>query len=122
MNLYNYYNKPDELVGYMEATKSVPSIAYDHAFYVIRGPFSEGEDAIAKDPRLAELYAHHILKGRFEKAEDSIATDASASYHYSVNTLNRRFVEGEKAIAQSSYLMAKYQNKWGVDLSQYTEQ
>jgi len=31
MNLYNYYNKPEELTGYANRITTVPSIAYYHA-------------------------------------------------------------------------------------------
>jgi hypothetical protein len=46
--------------------------AYFYAKYVVKGPYPEGEDAIAKIGNYSYCYANHILKNRFPKGEHAI--------------------------------------------------
>lgn len=73
MNLYRYFNKPEELNGYEDRLTLVHNLAFSHANSEIRGRFPEGESAIAKDVRHSYIYAKHVLKGRFPAGESIIA-------------------------------------------------
>ena len=58
-----------------------PFLAYCYAAYVQKGPFPEGEDAIAKSVDTSLQYAKYVLKGRFLKGEPTIiAFNATGPY------------------------------------------
>lgn len=57
-------------------------IAYLYALKVIRGPFPEAEDSIAKLPKWAVKYARFVLRKRFAKAEDNISRHPEYCYEY----------------------------------------
>lgn len=109
MNLYTFYNKPEELDGYDNMLTTVPVLAYTHSREIQRR-FPEGEAAIAKDAHYSVLYAVHRLGSRFPAGEATIATDPSSSVDYARDVLNDRFPEGEAAIAttpQSAFFYAR---------------
>ncbi|MGZ8924356.1 MAG: hypothetical protein ACXW2E_00600 [Nitrososphaeraceae archaeon] len=70
MNLYQYYNKPNQLHGYQKAIITIPGMAYQYVKNVLKSPFPEGEDAIATSADYS--YARDVIKGKFEKGEDAI--------------------------------------------------
>ena len=97
-----------ELEDMIIAQKSAKS-AVDYAESVIKGPFKEAEDIIAKDPEASFLYAWWILKGRrFEKGEGAIAKDAASSHKYAMIILKGRFEDGEEAIANDPMAALNY--------------
>ncbi|MGZ8924623.1 MAG: hypothetical protein ACXW2E_01945, partial [Nitrososphaeraceae archaeon] len=87
MNLYSCFNKPDKLPGYDKQMYIVPEAAYYHAKNSLKGPFPEGENAIATSAVYSYSYATNVLKGRFEKGEDIIATNDEYSYLYAKEVL-----------------------------------
>ncbi|MGZ8924359.1 MAG: hypothetical protein ACXW2E_00615 [Nitrososphaeraceae archaeon] len=84
MNLYNYYNNPEQLQGYQTAIITMPDMAYYHANNVLKGPFPEGEKAIATNAEYSYSYAVHVLKGPFPKGEPAITNEPAYSYLYAL--------------------------------------
>ncbi|MGZ8924240.1 MAG: hypothetical protein ACXW2E_00020 [Nitrososphaeraceae archaeon] len=135
MNLYKYYNNPEQLYNYKICSASDPKLAYDYAtrynrpfpegedaiaksayfsyryaIDVLKGPFLKGEDRITTDANYSYLYAYYILKGPFKKGEDRIATDAQYSYLYAIHVLNGPFKKGEDAIATDRFYWDSYKH------------
>lgn len=76
--------------------------------YIIRKPWPEGEQILAKDPEYAVEYARlFYLPNRWPLGEKSIKTNAKYSYEYA-NLLGQRFPEGEPSIAQDPHYALKY--------------
>ena len=75
--------------------------AYNYAKDILKGPFPEGEKAIATNAHYSYYYAKDILKGPFPEGEKAIATNSQNAYYYAKNILKGPFPEGEKAIATS---------------------
>ncbi|MGZ5486718.1 MAG: hypothetical protein ACXWFB_12565 [Nitrososphaeraceae archaeon] len=75
MNLYKYYNNPEQLIAYEDRIKLVAEFAYSHANNEIGGPFPEGEAAIAKNASLSYRYARDVLEHPFPEGEKIISTD-----------------------------------------------
>ena len=59
-----------------------PFNAYEYARYVIKGPFPEGEAAIATDSYYAYVYAKNVIKVRFPEGEEAIAKDTRYAKKY----------------------------------------
>jgi len=122
MNLYKYFTRPEQLVGY-ENRFRVPSLAYELAEdgeitwkqaepYIMKDPWlayeyardvlerrwPKAEPYIMKDPESACMYAHHILKHRWPEAEPYIMKDPESAYWYAVRVLKRRWPEAEPNI------------------------
>lgn len=56
-------------------------LSYQFAENIVRGPFPEGEQAIAKDAYLSLQYAR-LIKKSFSLGESIIARDAAISFRY----------------------------------------
>jgi hypothetical protein len=54
LNLYQFHNQPQQLMGYADAAKKIPSVAWDMA----KSPAQkrELEHLWAKDPKYAKAY------------------------------------------------------------------
>lgn len=84
-------------------------LSYCYAFYVLNGPFPEGEPEIAKTAGWSWSYARNVLKGkRFELGEPAIAKNALISYEYA-ETINDRFPLGEPVIYMRSRIAKQYE-------------
>ncbi len=128
MNLYKLHDKPKSLHGYEERDNVVPELirkqidsgkpanaqqlkniasnpelVYWYAITIIKGRFTEGEQAIASDPNDAYLYAKYVIKGRFPEGEPAIASDPWYAYLYAKYVIKGRFPEGEKDILGSHH-------------------
>jgi hypothetical protein len=62
MNLFNLYNKPEEMDGY-ENRFCIPEVAYE--WCKENGRHEETEKYIATDPLWAYRYAHNVIKDRW---------------------------------------------------------
>ena len=67
---------------------NAPEWSYLYARTVLKGPFPQGEDAIATSAVWSYRYARDVLKGPFPQGEDAIATVAYWSYKYARDILN----------------------------------
>jgi hypothetical protein len=76
--------------------------SYSYAKDVIKGPFPQGEPAIARDPEYSFLYVKDVLKAPFPMGEPAISQTIYFSYHYASNVLKAPFPLGEPAISQST--------------------
>ena len=88
-----------------------PQEAFDYARYVIKGPFPEGEAAIATDTRWSYYYAREVIKGRWPSGEAAIAKDsqdAYYAYYYAKNVIKGRFPEAEESMAKDTKYAKKY--------------
>ena len=142
MNLYKFYKNPEELNGFSQRIYYVPQLAYEilindgyrgeknalekavsksakysleyarHVKRLYNRMFTEGEEAIAKDPWQSYLYAYTVLKGPFPKGEDAIAKDAENSYLYAVEILRGPFPKGEEAMKKEQGLWNEYIRKF----------
>jgi len=90
-----------------------PATSFNYANYVLKGPFSKGEDTLSKHSYYAFLYARDVLKSPFPKGEDAIATEAPFALSYAKNVLNDRFKKGEEVIIRSE--IENPDNDWGGD-------
>lgn len=78
------------------------------------------------DPRMAYQYAIHVRKGPFPEGEDAIAKDGQYALRYAVECLNKRFLKGEEAMKEylirnkgdggAFDLKSKYYKQFGVKL------
>ena len=59
-----------------------PELALRHATSVRKGPYPEGEDAIASNPKTALAYAVEVLRGPFPKGEPAIESDPDTDFQY----------------------------------------
>ena len=87
---------------------NAPDWAYWYAIYVLKGPFAQGEDAIATSADWSYRYAKSVLKGPFVQGEDAIATSAVWSYWYARDVLKGPFAKGEDVIATSAQWSYRY--------------
>lgn len=69
-----------------------PDLALRHALGVRKGPYPEGEDAIASTAKTAYAYAVDILHGRFPKGEAAIGKDPDLNFQY--HSFLRRLKQG----------------------------
>lgn len=88
---------------------SDPQVAYAYAYYVLNGPFPEGEHVIAQDARSSYSYSMDILDGRFPLGEPAIAKDPYYSLAYASSIIKGRFPEGEKAIYDDRQYICVYE-------------
>jgi len=131
MDLYKYYRNDEYLLdNEINALDRIPGIFWykfigqgekgrkeiikrskyvakspEHAFYYarnfIKGPWPEGEAAIATNAEYAAIYAIEVLQKPWPEAEDVIATDYNEAYEYA-SFLGDRFKKGEKVILKSN--------------------
>ena len=123
LNLYQYHSRPQQLMGYAESAKKIPSVAwelaetvaqkrklehlwatdpyyaYRYAQDVIKKPWPPGEAAIAKDTKWAYGYAHFVIKKPWPPGEKAIAGDAESAYRYARQVIKGPWRPGEAAIA-----------------------
>lgn len=69
--------------------------------HVIKGPFPEGEHALAQDESDAYWYAGSVLKGSFPEGEETIATSSTHSLLYACYVIQDRFPLGEKFLCRT---------------------
>lgn len=93
-------------------------IAYKYARDVLKDRFKLGEPAIANfyAPNIPVRYAEKILKGPFPEAEENIAKDSHYSDIYAIEVLNKRFELGEPAIFKNPELRASYCNHFKIKM------
>lgn len=103
MNLYQYYAKPEELIGHSQRQWLPEYIidAFRHRFtYDQSVKLSDRERSIlAQNPRTALEYAF-LTKRPFPEGEAAIATSAQQSLDYAWAVLKKRFPQGEAQIIQ----------------------
>jgi hypothetical protein len=119
MNIYNYHNKPESLIGHHKRHVLIAQDAYN---YIASNP--EGEDkvtarqTISKDPTYSLKYAMYVLHDRFPEGEDAIAKDASAAKEYAEYVLlplykagkidSPRFYKGEYVLSKAAHYIYFY--------------
>jgi hypothetical protein len=89
------------------------SYLYDYAEMTGKR-FKPAEKYIAKDSHFAWHYANNVVKGPWPEGEDAIAKDGRNSFWYS-ELINKRFRKGEKII-KGSYYQEHYERKWKIEL------
>jgi hypothetical protein len=106
MNLYQYYAKPEELIGHSQRQWLPEYIldAFQHRFtYDQSVQLSNRERSIiAQDPSTALEYAR-LTKRPFPEGEAAIATSARLSLNYAYEVLKKRFPLGEAQIIQDPF-------------------
>jgi hypothetical protein len=135
LNPYQFHSQPQQLMGYAESAKKIPSIAWEaaetnakkrelehlwvkepeyaylYAYHVIDKRWPPGEAAIASNPVLAYVYAYHVIKGPWPPGEAAIAKDPEWAYQYARDVIGKRWPPGEAAIASDpeyAYGYAQY--------------
>jgi hypothetical protein len=131
MNLYDYHNKPESLIGHARKYKLISAkealkalhykrnltpaqildaehnVARDtkHSFLyaadILGGAFPAGEAAIAEDPKYAFLYARDVIGKPFPAGEAAIATDVYYAVHYAKSVIKKPFTQAEATLAAS---------------------
>lgn len=135
MNIYEFFDRPEELNGYESCQTFVPTLIMEHirAFDLkercpsfekvlakkastaieyalfIGERFYEGEPTILKNGRAIYLYARDVIKGAWPEGELMISKDATHSYFYAKDVLDRqRFYLGEPTIAKNGKVAFSY--------------
>lgn len=107
-----YVNQPDEIASRLHLIARSPQYALKYAVEILKGPFQEGEPAIATDATSAYTYSREILGNeRFKLGEKAIASESGIAYLYAKNIIKGAFPEGEAAIAtdtDNAYVYAVY--------------
>lgn len=109
------HNKP-KLMKLRGVFARSPTYAFRFAKEIIRGPFPEGEEAIAQDATEAVVYARDILKGRFPKGEEIIASSGSHALMYARDVLKKPWKKGEPAIMSNIQLRWSYETEFGIKI------
>jgi hypothetical protein len=119
MNLYNYHNKPESLIGHRKRHVMPPEEAYR---YLMHSPAGDDKQiavqTISKNAPIALKYAMHISHNRFPEGEVAIAKYGELSKDYAEYVLlplynagkidSPRFYKGEAAILKSEYCIYSY--------------
>ena len=140
LNLYQYHSRPQQLMGYADATNKIPEIAwkaaktpmqkrklehvwtsnaeyaYEYALNVIKKRWPPGEAAIAGDPEYAARYARDIIKNPWPPGEAAIASTAESAYWYTIDLIGKRWPPGEAVIAGDAVYSKAYQKEFKVKL------
>ena len=103
-----YLKDKEKHPDYMKAVMQSPRHAVDHARYVIKGRWPEGEPTIMKDPRLAQYYAYSVIRGRWPEAEPYIMKDPIAAKTYAYCFIDGRWLEAEPHIMKDPSGAADY--------------
>jgi len=83
--------------------------AYEYANDVLKAPFPEGEDTIAKSAEYSYLYALNVINGRFPEGEDAIAMNSEYAYLYAKDVIKGRWPKGEKVIYENERYIKDYE-------------
>jgi hypothetical protein len=97
-----------ELEPIKHIIKSMPEHAYQYAYNIIRGRWTEAEPYIMVDPHMASLYAVDVVRGRWEAAEPAIIKNPRLAWLYALYILKSRWVEAEPYIKLHDYWWDKY--------------
>lgn len=81
---------------------------YYYAAEILKAPFPEGEDNIARNGHYSFLYAKRVLKGPFPKGEDALAKHPDIAVDYAIYVLKDRFPKGEPAIRTNVVYWRQY--------------
>jgi hypothetical protein len=101
-------------MGYADAAKKIPSVAWDMAKSVAEK--RELEHLWAKDARYAYYYARNIIKKPWPPGEAAIAKDPEWAYEYVRDIIKKPWPPGEAAIAKDPEWAYEYQRRFGVKL------
>jgi hypothetical protein len=117
VDLYRYYDAPDELIGYNQRQRlyllpdrivgRAKCNAQVHLPYNLT---AQEHQSLAASPHWALQYAR-LTNRRFPEVEDQIAQDPGWAYNYASDVIDGPWPPGEPAIATSpyiSYLYARY--------------
>ena len=120
LNPYQFHNQPQQLMGYAESAKKIPSIAWQLA----KSPAQkrELEHLWAKDPELAYRYARQIIKKPWPPGEAAIAGNPEYAYRYARQIIKKPWPPGEAVIASDAYFAKLYQKEFKVKLRAKSEQ
>lgn len=102
MNLYNYYDEPNDLDGYLKSFRS-DSWFFWEAFKRDKNSLRKHELPISKNPLYSFIYARDVLEGEFKKGENSISKSPEYAFKYAMDILQGRFKKGEETILNSDY-------------------
>ena len=86
-----------------KAIASSEDTALRYAQEILHGPFPQGERILAANPKYAFAYAQEVLNGPFPAGEAAIAQDAAYAYPYALHILKAPFPEGEPVIARDAF-------------------
>ncbi len=140
LNIYEYHNNPQSLLGYKDRIKLIPDLALEHALkrkynrspelepailkdlqaiidystYIIKGRWKEAEPIIIKDPFSAWLYSNNIIKGRWPEAENTIKKHPQAAWLYSQVILKHRWLEAENTIKKQLFCWHNYKQHFNI--------
>lgn len=133
LDLYKFYSKPEELLGYDQSKNfpwnildlakrgvklsneqvnnlaSDPRYAYHYAQEVFRRPWPPGERAIAGSPTWAYWYAYAVIKRPWPPGEAAIASNPRYAYMYAKFVIGRPWPPGEAAIAGDPHWREEYE-------------
>lgn len=131
MNLYNYHDEADKLIGHADKDELVPrevwnkykkqpeelkkrekilarnaATAFFYASHILNDRFKLGEPALAKNSKYALYYAELI--GEFPLAEPLFADNAVSALEYSTEITHKPFPAGEPLIADTMAIGTRY--------------
>lgn len=140
MDIYKYYNKPEELPRYYDKLNVVPrylrqridAYAFDELndtamLNIAKNPklayqyalkkgerFPAGEPAIMKHSEYACRYARYVLRHRWPEAEAIIAQDPTDAIDYANQVIKGRFPAAEPLLATHANYAYTYARNLGI--------
>ncbi len=110
LNVFNYYDEPNELPKYEELSKSIALLEFPSKW----GRTVSADDLkpvlhiIKNNSKLAYLYAMIIMEGRWPEAEPIIIKNANDAYMYALYVMKERWIEAEPIIMTNHELWDEY--------------
>ena len=107
LNPYQFHSKPQQLMGYADATNKIPEIAWKAA----KTPMQKRklEHVWTSNAEYAYEYALNVIKKRWPPGEAAIASTAESAYWYTIDLIGKRWPPGEAVIAGDAVYSKAYQ-------------
>jgi len=134
MNLYTFYNRPEQLDNYEQLEKLydvLPSMVWEKYGEAISGydgntlratnrklydynikELKKRKLLFADDAGWASKYASYVAKGAFPEGEDVLMDTPFKAFSYSLN-LKTRFLKGERVLMGDDYYGSEYMEHLG---------
>lgn len=106
INLYKFYNKPEELILHTEYAKLIDDVVNQEFSRELKSV----EHIIKRSAKYSYAYAKYVLADRFYLGENTIKQDAHYAYHYAESIINGRWKEAEGIIKQDIFTAILYTN------------
>lgn len=108
MNFYKFYEKPEELNFFNKKEERMPEYFYNKLDKNDKEKLKTKEKYIKNHPYFAMQYALNYIKGPWPEGEDAIAKSGDDALWYTTAVLHDRFKKGEKALFADEFYKSAY--------------